>query len=420
MKSVTKSKEVSFAEKNTHGVSKCSQSRSGNPVPTSVENILQAQVGNHAVQQLLRALSPSVDHKQSFPFPSNRCIQRWSIGGDHQALTLSGLEEAKIMSEMPPIIIQMLMKYSTQMDLTVPELEFNIFGWTIGENHERLVDHYLSNYRSALHHGEAGCYKYPKNVAAEINKSLQDQYVQSARSCFNKGDNSGALQDLGYALHIAQDRGAHGEGGIGYGHDKPKTDAYAPDNREKNIDGWNEAVCNSADVVDEAQDFVTQLFPGKNESTGPLPGLKFEVPVPKTGSIVEFIDKHNPISFKGYGGIESKAMVYAITAWVFGESILWEMPANDMEIIRPKGQKKLEKAKTYWTRCTNNTVRNIISYYAMVLHIPANEFKRNAKALFNSDPKLMSEILYDHVTRLHDVKKYADLELGLHPIHYPD
>jgi hypothetical protein len=105
-----------------------------------------------------------------------------------------------------------------------------------------------------------------KASAVIINKSRQDKYLRESikeQNIYNKVKingfkytNPGEINSLwtkirkmlGYSLHIAQDRGAHGEGIQGYGHsslgDKCDDPSY-------NITGWEIAGHNTAEVFNE-------------------------------------------------------------------------------------------------------------------------------------------------------------------------
>jgi hypothetical protein len=104
-------------------------------------------------------------------------------------------------------------------------------------------------------HGEAGGYK-EEGKSAE-NRAGASEYIKKAAEAFAGGSPHEALTQLAYGLHSAEDRGAHGEGEPGKGHDpriqkikripyKGKwvknpyyNPAWDPDDRTSNAPGWD-------------------------------------------------------------------------------------------------------------------------------------------------------------------------------------
>ena len=116
-----------------------------------------------------------------------------------------------------------------------------------------------------------------KSEAAGLNREYHIQFEQNAReacSSTNWNPISGqeprrarglaldaVLRWLGDALHIAQDRGAHGEGGRGWGHDNANVDCDDPD---ENRTGYEEAEQNTFRVLARASDYLVPLLERKD------------------------------------------------------------------------------------------------------------------------------------------------------------
>jgi hypothetical protein len=68
----------------------------------------------------------------------------------------------------------------------------------------------------AVNHAEAGQYK---RQAEGVNIARRDAYIEKAVRSWKQGDPRQGIHTLSLALHLAQDRGAHGDGKPGLGHD---------------------------------------------------------------------------------------------------------------------------------------------------------------------------------------------------------
>jgi hypothetical protein len=69
-------------------------------------------------------------------------------------------------------------------------------------------------------HGEAGMYTQWSGAEAN-NLARENQFIDQAVQALGTGDYDTALNRLGDASHVAADRGSHGEGHKGRGHDTP-------------------------------------------------------------------------------------------------------------------------------------------------------------------------------------------------------
>lgn len=135
------------------------------------------------------------------------------------------------------------------------------------------MEHYSKNPERAKDHGEGGLYSISKSSAVPVNEKHQAQYEIKARKEFDKLNwkfssekecretkskaREVVLKELGDTLHIAQDRGSHGEGAIGWGHDNTNINCDDPD---ENRIGYEEAQKNTEEVLSRASDFLYYIF----------------------------------------------------------------------------------------------------------------------------------------------------------------
>jgi hypothetical protein len=179
---------------------------------------------------------------------SRRAIHLWGAR-DHRELTQTAargiLSDALFLAE--------LTQHTFSMDITPSKLAFAL-GFIKGEGPK---------------HGEDGNYTEtsPGRAAAQ-NIAVQDAYVceafrhqQTARSLERAGAPVHDIGDatarmfwaLANACHVAQDRGAHGEGVKRQGHDDPRVrvEGWNPDNPSDNWFGYRCAVNNTKDVLQD-------------------------------------------------------------------------------------------------------------------------------------------------------------------------
>jgi hypothetical protein len=205
-------------------------------------HIVQERTGRFASQNVLHFWGPEI----------------------HQKLTRDGVHE--IMSgfkdlEIDPKALDLLAKYSTEMDIKWPELWFNIGGAIL---HDNISNYYRKHQKRALNHGEGGLYEehLSKKEAERLNlnhqyiyefqankiyKEIPNQFGSTRKSELIKAQGRNAVfSKLGDALHVAQDRGAHGEGAFGFGHSRQ---GFNPDSQTKNDTGFEEARKNTESVL---------------------------------------------------------------------------------------------------------------------------------------------------------------------------
>jgi hypothetical protein len=194
---------------------------------------------------------------------------------NHQKLTREGVR--KVMTgfndlEIDPQAMSLLARYSTEMDTRWPELWFNIGG--AAENipiagpsiikpiRGNISEYYRRHQERALNHGEGGLYELSKQKAEHLNATRQYNYGIEAYGIFRKikpefssfresemikaQARNAVFSKLGDALHVAQDRGAHGEGAAGFGHSRK---GFDPDSPSENSLGFEEARKNTESIL---------------------------------------------------------------------------------------------------------------------------------------------------------------------------
>ena len=108
------------------------------------------------------------------------------------------------------------------------EAKYQRSGRNIEQMKANQYDNLNTYWRSsseAPNHGEAGRYK---GDGAAADQARVDAYLDKASGAWAKGDRRQALSILAYALHSAEDRGAHGDGRPGTGHDPRKATPPPP------------------------------------------------------------------------------------------------------------------------------------------------------------------------------------------------
>lgn len=190
-------------------------------------------------------------------------VQRW-MDEEHQALTEWGGREyaARIGHTIDEHWLDRLAKYSTSMDYEFPEIAFNIEGWFWGKLKQlrALQAHYAAHPENARNHGEGGLYVMDSTAAVAENSRQEQSYLQEADrvagisllSSFGRSDwtkdpdrVSTVFQIVGDALHVAQDRGAHGDGAAGAGHAGQILTGVDPDDPSVNGKGYKAAQWNT-------------------------------------------------------------------------------------------------------------------------------------------------------------------------------
>jgi hypothetical protein len=248
------------------------------PLAEEITPLVQRHVEPEEEEEELQAkksvVSPSINRFIPLENSSNNIIQRWGVS-DHEELT--GSVTNKTMTffegfEIDKNALETFKGYSTEMNRRFPAIYFNLPAVIIS-SHDKLTKHYMANSTEAQNHGEGGLYSYDLAKAKGINLAHQKKYEDKARKswemtqrkfssfdeCFRikKKGRLDALNSLGYALHIAQDRGSHGEGAIGNGHDRPD---FKPDNPGVNKEGWKQAQQNTELAILRSSDILYKLL----------------------------------------------------------------------------------------------------------------------------------------------------------------
>jgi hypothetical protein len=109
----------------------------------------------------------------------------------------------------------------------------------------------------APNHAEGGMYK---GDGATVDLARVDAYINSALGSWGKGDRRQALATLALGLHAAEDRGAHGDGKPGTGHD-PRRLIPPPQGAKKTgyyQEGWTRTDCDLKDKNPNGYEFGVQ------------------------------------------------------------------------------------------------------------------------------------------------------------------
>jgi hypothetical protein len=215
-------------------------------------------------------------------------VQRWgSVGGgtSHVIVTQDALKGVTGYSHQAQ---EYLAEASEMMDLRAGFFAGFLVGkaWqtirskmaTDPEHYDNLVGYWRPE-SEAPNHAEAGRYK---TDGATQDMAHVNSLVDRAKNAWDGDNRTEALTMLGLALHSAQDRGAHGDGRPGEGHDprrtvKPpegaRTNYYTPgwdgtdcDKMSKNPEGYTRAVVFAREVLTEFRDYVAESGDAKNLS----------------------------------------------------------------------------------------------------------------------------------------------------------
>jgi hypothetical protein len=163
-------------------------------------------------------------------------IFRWSAathGDITKEIITSGFK-----SDFGSTVTDTIAYYSGEMDIRGCN-----YAWFIGTKTPVIapVVGYLLDDKEGPNHGEANLYK--RSDRTDVNDARMKQYISKAVKLANEsGINDQSLLELGLALHVGQDRGAHEEGLPGRGHGRefdpndPKK-KWNPDNPSQNTQG---------------------------------------------------------------------------------------------------------------------------------------------------------------------------------------
>ncbi len=291
-------------------------------------------------------------------------LQRWEPK-DHMKITQE--RTRKIFYEkFPHSVMDIdklvdLMSASFYMDFKKPEIEFNVIGIGIcigsvvgmveKESALKILQyHYSKNFTRALNHGEGGCYIVDDEVVSgAVNTDRQNYYADKAIRLFRgHADEDDVRDSIGDALHVAQDRGAHGEGAKGKGHAREIIDGTNPDDISSNKIGYEKAKKNTDDVLHRVENILGNILSYiKKEvsNTNKIETLRQLLQEDKESQALEFMKRLNANEvqkvmesreFKeiAMDSFNNKEMYLAIIAmrgdlylsleWMFDEGTDWE------------------------------------------------------------------------------------------------
>ena len=256
---------------------------------------------------LSHELTHVVQQNNNANFKKEHVIQRWDAAG-HRNLTEKGIKKIFLDDKglkKDKEALNSIADYSSNMDYKKDEIEFNWKGLKIitkakpepppplGSPYQRteeekrkvkiylikkLINHYKQNQDNARNHGEGGLYYMSERKAAAENVAQQMHYELDAWRAFQKLSQvfpswekckqvkstvrENVFKVLGDALHIAQDRGAHGEGARLSGHAlEIWTDGkFEPDNESVNSKGYEKALRNTELLLVRAFEILNKLL----------------------------------------------------------------------------------------------------------------------------------------------------------------
>lgn len=185
-------------------------------------------------------------------------ISRW-LASDHGKLT-NEIADKEFKGKISWNAKRMLAYYSGEMDVrgcnylwfAPPKIP------VIGVPVKRSKAYYRLSKNEAPNHGEANLYKFTNRT--KLNAARMDKYRAKAVTLANaKGINDQSLLELGMALHVGQDRGAHEEGLPGKGHARKN---WNPDDLGTNTRGKAVALRHSQAII---RQFINALDADKKK-----------------------------------------------------------------------------------------------------------------------------------------------------------
>lgn len=181
-------------------------------------------------------------------------IQRWR-GREHEKLSIEVIK-GDYSDKFSWRAKEIISRNSGAMDTRILNYQWYVLPKiaVLGYLYKKTVFHYAREKKEAPNHGEANLYD-PNVGTKKTNQNIErmNNYASDAIDKANKsGINDHSLLQLGHALHVAQDRGAHGEGEWGKGHSKKVDRAgkeWNCDDLDNNKIGKTEAKINSKEVL---------------------------------------------------------------------------------------------------------------------------------------------------------------------------
>ena len=192
--------------------------------------------------------------KMSFlPFSEgNAILQRWNSDDHNSITTITG---NKILSD--PMLVWQVAERSAIMDITGKRLFVTgprfLVGIDKGEGPEHGEDGNYSNIdEDSARSQNLRLQNMYRDLAVRYHKEFED-LVKQGQSVHKIGKIAAkSALALGNACHIAQDRGSHGEGVKGKGHNDPRTEkGWNPDDKSDNAEGYNKAIENTTKLFEE-------------------------------------------------------------------------------------------------------------------------------------------------------------------------
>jgi hypothetical protein len=144
------------------------------------------------------------------------------------------------------------------------------------------LEGYWRNPGEAPNHAEGGMYRVAGGDPGQSQARI-DEFMTDAMKNWKSGNPRESLASLGLALHVAEDRGSHGEGAEGTGHD-PRRMIKPPKGATKNFyeKGWKGSMCDLRTKneegyqvgVKEARVLLKEFMNFVVQETGSIEGLE--------------------------------------------------------------------------------------------------------------------------------------------------
>ncbi len=184
-------------------------------------------------------------------------LYRWSAT-NHGEIT-QGVISSDFKEDFSWGAAEKIAQFSGEMDIRTCN-----FTWFLGAKTPIVAPavKYLLDEKEAPNHGEANLYKYANRTS--LNQNRMNEYKSKAiKRANNQGIDDQSLLELGYSLHVGQDRGAHEEGLPGAGHARrvdpeDPNKKWHPDDPSQNKKGHEVAKGNTVVILKTFKDGLNE------------------------------------------------------------------------------------------------------------------------------------------------------------------
>lgn len=188
----------------------------------------------------------------------NQIVQRWN-SDDHESIT--NIAGNRVLSD--PLFVSQVGQNSALLDFTAKRIFWTgprfLLGIDKGEGPEHGEDgNYSNTNEESARSQNLAVQNHYRDKAVQYHREFEAR-GQQGESVHSQGEVAiKSAEALGNACHIAQDRGSHGEGVKGRGHDDPRTeDGWNPDDKRDNTEGYQKAIENTIQLFEEWKRLIT-------------------------------------------------------------------------------------------------------------------------------------------------------------------